>query len=50
MFIAKTESIIYSPPNERLPFLVVTVAADGVSALPAKSRVEARTIVALATR
>ena len=48
--MAKAESVIYSPPNERLPFLVVTLAPEGVSALPVKDRIEARTIVARATR
>ena len=43
---AKAESAIYSPPKKGLPFLLVTVAPDGVSATPVNSRVEARAILA----
>ena len=39
----KTERVIYSPPaNSTLPYLVVTIAAERVSAQAAPSRLEAR--------
>jgi len=41
----QTEIVIYEPPKDGLPYLVVTVSPDGVSVLTAKSRTEARMMV-----
>jgi hypothetical protein len=36
---------IYAPPKDGLPYLVVTVTGEGVSARPVSSRVEARALL-----
>ena len=36
---------IYEPPEKGLPYLVVTVASDGLSVVTANSSVEARAMV-----
>jgi hypothetical protein len=36
---------IYAPPKPGLPYLVVTVNDDGVSAQPVSTRVEARALL-----
>jgi hypothetical protein len=40
----KSRTAIYHPPKPGMPYLVVTVTPDGVSALPAPSKDEARTM------
>lgn len=42
----QTETVIYPPPKSGLPFLVVTLAPDGLTVLSAESRTEARTLIA----
>jgi hypothetical protein len=39
------DGAIYVPPKEGLPYLVVTVTGEGVSAQPVSSRVEARALL-----
>jgi hypothetical protein len=41
----QTETVIYEPPKDGLPYLVVMLSPDGVNVLTAKSRTEARTMV-----
>jgi hypothetical protein len=40
-----TETVIYEPPKDGLPYLVVTLSPDGMNVLIAKSRTEARAMV-----
>lgn len=39
------KTAIYDPPKEGLPYLVVTLASDGLNVLPANSSLEARAMV-----
>ena len=39
------KTAIYEPPEEGLPYLVVTVASDGLNVLTANSSIEARALV-----
>jgi len=38
----KTKTAIYHPPKPGMPYLVVTVTPEGVSAQPASSKLQAR--------
>jgi hypothetical protein len=40
----KSRTAIYHPPKAGMPYLVVTVTRDGVSAVPAESKDEARAL------
>ncbi len=39
------DGVIYVPPKEGLPYLVVTVSGDTVSAQPVNTRTEARSLL-----
>jgi hypothetical protein len=45
-----SEGVIYVPPKDGLPFLVVTFADGGMQAQPTNSRFEARVVLAKRTR
>jgi hypothetical protein len=46
----RVQSVIYAPPKSELPFLVVTVAPWGISAMQVRSRTEARKIAGRVAR
>jgi hypothetical protein len=43
--MAQAESVIYEPPHPSLPYLVVTLTPNGVTAIPVKSNTEARVMI-----
>jgi hypothetical protein len=43
--MAQAETVIYEPPHPGLPYLVVTLTPDGVTAIPVKSNTEARVMM-----
>jgi len=46
----KTKTAIYHPPKASMPYLVVTVSPEGVSAVAVSSKDEARVLAAKTTR
>jgi hypothetical protein len=46
----KTKTAIYHPPKASMPYLVVTVSPDGISAVAVSSKDEARVLAAKTTR
>jgi len=38
----RTETVIYEPPKDGLPYLVVTIGPDGLTVVSADSRTHAR--------
>ena len=51
VFMAEPVSVIYPPPRERLPFLVVTILSeDEVVVIPTHSRNDARAAVTKLSR
>jgi hypothetical protein len=46
----KTKTAIYHPPKASMPYLVVTVTPDGISAVAVSSKDEARTLASKTTR
>jgi hypothetical protein len=47
--MAKTKTAIYHPPKKGMPYLVVTVSPDGVSATAVESKDEARILASKKT-
>jgi hypothetical protein len=43
--MAQAETVIYEPPHSGLPYLVVTITPNGVTAIPVKSNTEARVMI-----
>ena len=43
--MAQAETVIYEPPHPGLPYLVVTLTPNGVTAIPVKSNTEARVTI-----
>jgi hypothetical protein len=43
--LAQAETVIYEPPHPGLPYLVVTLTPNGVTAIPVKSNTEARVMI-----
>ena len=43
--MAQAETVIYEPPHSGLPYLVVTITPNGVTAIPIKSNTEARVMI-----
>jgi hypothetical protein len=46
----KTKTAIYHPPKSSMPYLVVTVSSEGVSAVAVSSKDEARVLASKTTR
>ncbi len=46
----KTKTAIYHPPKASMPYLVVTVSPEGVSAVAVSSKDEARVLASKTTR
>jgi hypothetical protein len=46
----KSKTAIYHPPKASMPYLVVTVSPEGVSAVAVSSKDEARVLAAKTTR
>jgi hypothetical protein len=46
----KTKTAIYHPPKSSMPYLVVTVSPEGISAVAVSSKDEARVLAAKTTR
>ena len=43
--MAQAEAVIYEPPHSDLPYLVVTITPNGVTAIPVKSNTKARVLI-----
>ena len=43
--MAQAETVIYEPPHSGLPYLVVTLTPNGVTAIPVKSNTDARVMI-----
>jgi hypothetical protein len=46
----KTKTAIYHPPKSSMPYLVVTVSPEGISAVAVSSKDEARVLASKTTR